>query len=225
MLLGLRVIPRTLFLALLLLLGLTFLVISPFSGQAGSTTRKLVWKGVEKVKSGGRASQDGKLSFLGDTSEEEEALRCVTGLKIAKCGCRKWEYSRALQFEGSGARIQAFLDKASSGRPFTVSVIGGSGEYLYLLTIRLLMRIVSKGRGLLAPEHGHDPHQGDAQGPHEASTLYSPENLHVLIFDWLNTTFPNSENRLINGAQGGVGAGYFGWCFSELFSACTSCSS
>lgn len=49
-----------------------------------------------------------------------------------------------------------------------------------------------------------------------ADTLYSPENLHVLIFDWLNETFPHPQNRLINGAQGGVGAGYFSWCFSKL---------
>jgi len=49
-----------------------------------------------------------------------------------------------------------------------------------------------------------------------ADTLYSPENLHVLIFDWLNATFPHPDNRLINGAQGGVGSGYFSWCFSEL---------
>lgn len=49
-----------------------------------------------------------------------------------------------------------------------------------------------------------------------ADTLYSPENMHVLIFDWLNETFPHPENKMINGAQGGVGSGYFSWCFSEL---------
>jgi len=48
-----------------------------------------------------------------------------------------------------------------------------------------------------------------------ADTLYSPENMHVLVFDWLNETFPHPENRLVNGAQGGVGSGYFSWCFSE----------
>lgn len=48
-----------------------------------------------------------------------------------------------------------------------------------------------------------------------ASTLYSHENLHMQIFEWLNETFPNPDNRFINGAQGGVGAAYFGWCFSE----------
>lgn len=48
-----------------------------------------------------------------------------------------------------------------------------------------------------------------------ASTLYSDENMHVRIFDWLNTTFPHADNQFINGAQGGVGSGYFGWCFSE----------
>ena len=48
-----------------------------------------------------------------------------------------------------------------------------------------------------------------------ASTLHSTENLHVRIFDWLNSTFPNPANRFVNGAQGGVGSGYFGWCFSK----------
>lgn len=48
-----------------------------------------------------------------------------------------------------------------------------------------------------------------------ADTLYSPENMHVLIFDWLNATFPHPENKMVNGAQGGVGSGYFSWCFSQ----------
>lgn len=48
-----------------------------------------------------------------------------------------------------------------------------------------------------------------------ASTLYSPENLHVLVFEWLNSTFPHPQNTFVNGAQGGVGAGYFAWCFKE----------
>lgn len=38
--------------------------------------------------------------------------------------------------------------------------------------------------------------------------------MHVRIFDWLNSTFPHVDNRFVNGAQGGVGSGYFGWCFS-----------
>jgi hypothetical protein len=48
-----------------------------------------------------------------------------------------------------------------------------------------------------------------------ASTLHADENLHVRIFDWLNATFPHVDNQFVNGAQGGVGSGYFGWCFSE----------
>jgi len=48
-----------------------------------------------------------------------------------------------------------------------------------------------------------------------ADTLYSKENLHVLVFNWLNATFPHARNRFVNGAQGGVGSGYFAWCFSE----------
>ncbi|WWC99168.1 hypothetical protein V866_006063 [Kwoniella sp. B9012] len=139
---------------------------------------------------------------------------------------REWEFNRALQYEGTGSRIQAFIDKARSGQPFTVSVIGGS---------------VSKGRGLTPPpDHPrHQSHKRPRQGEEQAktnanidltevpssappkqtqmgaTTLYSKENLHVMIFDWLNSTFPNPENRFVNGAQGGVGAGYFGWCFKE----------
>lgn len=85
---------------------------------------------------------------------------------------------------------------------------------------------VSKGRGLSSPNdrtahlrdaadkaNGISGDDGDAYG---ADTLYSHENLHVLVYDWLNATFPNGgRNRFVNGAQGGVGAGYFAWCFSE----------
>nr|XP_018264557.1 uncharacterized protein I303_02727 [Kwoniella dejecticola CBS 10117]OBR86715.1 hypothetical protein I303_02727 [Kwoniella dejecticola CBS 10117] len=136
---------------------------------------------------------------------------------------REWEFNRALQYEGTGSRIQAFIDKARSGRPFTVSVIGGS---------------VSKGRGLKPPpghlDHHHIRQDEQSVSPPSsnlditeaapksnpqkqlgATTLYSKENLHVMIFDWLNATFPNPGNRFVNGAQGGVGAGYFGWCFKE----------
>lgn len=126
---------------------------------------------------------------------------------------------------GTGGRIQDFIDKARSGKPFTVSVIGGS---------------VSKGRGLTPAEHRtrrsvlvsrqeddslpvsiEEAASEEAAVSQErpkplfgADTLYSPENLHVLIFDWLNETFPHPQNRLVNGAQGGVGSAYFSWCFS-----------
>lgn len=65
---------------------------------------------------------------------------------------------------------------------------------------------VSKGRGLVPSEQ--------STAKLGAMTLYSPENVHMLIFQWLNETFPIPGNRFVNGAQGGVGAGYFGWCFS-----------
>jgi hypothetical protein len=78
---------------------------------------------------------------------------------------------------------------------------------------------VSKGRGLTTPTNVVVPQldrRGDEQdAPLGADTLYSKENLHVLVFDWLNATFPHPNNRFVNGAQGGVGAGYFAWCFSE----------
>ena len=46
-----------------------------------------------------------------------------------------------------------------------------------------------------------------------AATLYSQENMHWQVYDWLDARFPSANNRFINGAQGGVGAGYFAWCF------------
>lgn len=187
----------------------------------------------------------------------------------ANVASREWEYRRSLQHEGTGARMLAFLEKAKSGRPFTVSVVGGSsGSYIALSSAsspcsllrvyRLLMtpHSVSKGRGLVPPtsipsdlhprrrlptrtkrstirrtsEDGFPPravsHPLDPL-PHIASspalgahTLYSPENMHVLIFEWLNQTFPHPENRFVNGAQGGVGASYFGWCFRESNAFC-----
>ncbi|BEJ13648.1 hypothetical protein CspHIS471_0308220 [Cutaneotrichosporon sp. HIS471] len=112
---------------------------------------------------------------------------------------RAWEIARATQHTGTGARIHRFLEKAKRGEPFTVAAIGGS---------------VSKGRGLVNPseeDHVHPPSDAGMG----ASTLYSPENLHVLVFEWLNATFPHPDNAFVNGAQGGVGSGYFAWCFKE----------
>jgi hypothetical protein len=49
---------------------------------------------------------------------------------LSELTCREWEFRRALTYQGTGSRIQAFLRKARSGKPFTVAVIGGSGESL-----------------------------------------------------------------------------------------------
>lgn len=57
---------------------------------------------------------------------------------------KEWEYSRGLVYEGTGARVQRFLEKARSGKGFVVAVVGGS---------------VSKGRGL--PKVPFDEAQGD----------------------------------------------------------------
>lgn len=137
------------------------------------------------------------------------------------------EFKRALQHEGTGRRVDRFLDKAMAGQPFTVAVIGGS---------------VSKGRGLVEPsaplagpgrpqrplQRGREAVDAQHEIEHEddvlseypspsvtygAKTLYSPENMHVLIFQWLNQTFPHKDNRFVNGAQGGVGAQYYAWCY------------
>lgn len=115
------------------------------------------------------------------------------------------EYRRGIQYEGSGERVQRFLGKLSRGEAVTVSVIGGSG----MLTSESQLKIVSKGRGLTPASIAHSELTQRA-----TPTLYSPENMHVLVFDWLSNMFPG-DHRFINGAQGAVGAEYFGWCFSE----------
>nr|XP_019012223.1 uncharacterized protein I206_03068 [Kwoniella pini CBS 10737]OCF51004.1 hypothetical protein I206_03068 [Kwoniella pini CBS 10737] len=198
--------PWVLFLLLLISLLLLF---TPFTNH-GSDNRQRLKGVINSVKTVTNGQGNNKID---ETWGEADKMR-------------EWEFNRALQYEGTGSRIQAFIDKARSGQPFTVSVIGGS---------------VSKGRGLKPPPTSNHSQSNDIRqdqneeqaitnlditedisstNPNNkaqfgATTLYSKENLHVLIFDWLNTTFPNPQNRFINGAQGGVGAGYFGWCFKE----------
>jgi hypothetical protein len=58
----------------------------------------------------------------------------------------EWEYRRALTYQGTGSRVQAFLAKARSGRPFTVSVIGGSGMSTPLQRNPKLMSSVERSR-------------------------------------------------------------------------------
>ncbi|WVR03959.1 hypothetical protein IAU60_000958 [Kwoniella sp. DSM 27419] len=195
-----------------------FLFFAPFTshGEGNRTRLKGVLESVTSNSKGGW----GSLRYQGSQAQDEDWDEAKK--------MREWEFKRALQYEGTGSRIQAFLEKARSGKPFTVAVIGGS---------------VSKGRGLAPPPGALDtradsseidltevasdalaqvsaPGTGtsaDSQQPKQmgASTLYSHQNLHWIIFDWLNKAFPNPGNKFVNGAQGGVGAGYFGWCFKE----------
>jgi hypothetical protein len=105
---------------------------------------------------------------------------------------KEWEFSRALVFAGTGARIQRFLDKAESGRGVVVSVVGGS---------------VSKGRGLRKQTYhlrggggvrSAMTQQGRTSGltfpvsddPTIIGNLYNPLNLHARVFEFVNTTFP-----------------------------------
>ncbi|KAK8861417.1 hypothetical protein IAR55_002236 [Kwoniella newhampshirensis] len=209
------------FILFCLLISLLILF-APFTTH-GEETRQVLKGVIEKVKT--KAGEVTSGSTGGQPVwDEDDAMR-------------EWELRRALQHEGTGARIQAFLDKLRSGQAFTVSVIGGS---------------VSKGRGLSPPAKplarrqridedqelldnsvennvditealpddlststSSDSHPIAPLSHLGATTLYSPDNLHVMIFDWLNENFPHPENRFVNGAQGGVGAGYFGWCFKE----------
>ncbi|OCF42382.1 hypothetical protein I317_03757 [Kwoniella heveanensis CBS 569] len=198
---------------LVLLVGISSLLLlfAPFTSHGQDNRERL--KGVlESVASKGSGKMSGGVGSAGAG---------VDGQWDQEDQIREWEFKRSLQYEGTGSRIQAFLDKARSGKPFTVSVIGGS---------------VSKGRGLTPPpgvpsKRAEQPisaaaanvditetaPSADSSPPAQmgATTLYSHQNLHYMIFDWLNKTFPNPGNRFVNGAQGGVGAGYFGWCFKE----------
>jgi len=64
-----RGIPRLFFVAIFILLSLTLLLISPFSGHAGRKSRSLISSVVEKVQKG----EIGRLR-VGGISETEEEL-------------------------------------------------------------------------------------------------------------------------------------------------------
>ncbi|KAL7419642.1 hypothetical protein Q5752_005555 [Cryptotrichosporon argae] len=169
-----------LLLALALGLFVSLLLLSRYESHTSAALQQVVAVAAAKARVVNRPG-----GLLGRPSGEADAERRE----------REWELRRALQFAGTGARVDRFLDKARRGKPFVVSAVGGS---------------VSKGRGLVPPDGVYS-----SEGAEALATLYSPENLHVIVFDWLNKTFPHAENRFINGAQGGVGSGYFGWCFKE----------
>jgi hypothetical protein len=212
MLLCLRATPRIILIVLTVLLSLVFLLFASASG-ARTRTKELVWQKVEQANLGrfglGFGGHDGV-----EEQSEEEAFKCVPTLSLVV---------KELMKTGNGSIVEPCNMKVrelayrrfskrqnQENRSLYLSLEGVVSDVQGVQ----LRRAVSKGRGLIPPERPHDAH-AQGQIPHGADTLYSPENLHVLIFDWLNTTFPHKENRLINGAQGGVGAGYFGWCFSE----------
>jgi hypothetical protein len=116
---------------------------------------------------------------------------------------KEWEYARALIYQGSGTRIQRFLEKAATGQGVVVSVIGGS---------------ISRGRGLpittttARSSDTHDPYsadeemewvpQGNRSGRGDGDSwhrvprrtaspgLDSPFNVHNQIFQFIDTAFP-----------------------------------
>lgn len=69
-------------------------------------------------------------SFLSRNRTRTRASIALGPWHVSELMCREWEFRRALTYQGTGSRIQAFLRKARSGKPFTVAVIGGSGEFL-----------------------------------------------------------------------------------------------
>lgn len=125
---------------------------------------------------------------------------------------KEWEFSRGMVYQGTGTRVQRFLEKARSGRGIVVSVVGGS---------------VSKGRGLPEDKTGHlardrpIPDSPSApsrdkrsiaedwhidQQPSVSQNLYNPLNLHYQIFQFINRTFPATSQS----SHDSLGRGYRG---------------
>jgi hypothetical protein len=97
---------------------------------------------------------------------------------------------------GSGARIQRVIHRALLGHPITISVVGGSGEYIYLFHGYLsdnLAFSVSACHGA-----GEDP--------------ISPECYPSRVFRWWNSVFPHPVSELTNGAVRRTNSAYFGYC-------------
>lgn len=106
----------------------------------------------------------------------------------------------SLAYIGSNDRLKRVLAKMRSGEPWTLGVIGGSGE-----SSLELANPVSGGHGI---PWGNEP----PTDPH-----YQPQNMHRVIFDHLQAKFPGQgsvlkengrdqgKNTFVNGAQGGMG--------------------
>jgi hypothetical protein len=101
---------------------------------------------------------------------------------------------------GSGARVQKVVNKALIGLPVTISVLGGSGEYLAHLLLLVpeihIASIVSACHGA-----GNDP--------------LSPGCYPAKFFDWWNSVFPHPASELTNGAMRRTNSDYFSFCSSH----------
>ena len=101
---------------------------------------------------------------------------------------------------GTGARVQRVLNRAMSGAPITISILGGSSESRLSSTTRsreiMKLTIVSACTGA-----GDDP-VGNSCNPHK-------------FFDWWNTVFPHPANELTNGAVKKTDSAYYAYCNSH----------
>jgi hypothetical protein len=105
--------------------------LSPSSSGLGLTHG---WNTVKNKSSSVWNTLGSKLSSLTSSSTSQRPrVTDWDDLPFENKAFKEWEYTRGLIYEGTGARVQRFLEKARSGRGFVVAVVGGS---------------VSKGRGL-----------------------------------------------------------------------------
>ncbi|GAA6033724.1 hypothetical protein JCM8097_004399 [Rhodosporidiobolus ruineniae] len=108
---------------------------------------------------------------------------CGDGQLVHEYGAYNIKLSRV--HEGSGFRVQRFLQKVADGEKVKVAVIGGS---------------VSNGHG--TDENGNKWQYGAIK-----------QTWHTFVSSWINGTF--GEQEFLNGAMGATDASFFRFCWSE----------
>jgi hypothetical protein len=99
---------------------------------------------------------------------------------------------------GTGARVQRVLNRAMSGAPITISILGGSSKSTLLLRRDWKRKLITVSACTGA---GDDP-VGTSCYPHK-------------FFDWWNTVFPHPANELTNGAVKKTDSAYYAYCNSH----------
>ena len=105
----------------------------------------------------------------------------------------QWGLLRSRLHMGSGARVQKVIQKGLAGEAVTISVLGGSSEFLWLAG-------QCNADGVVSACHG----AGD--------DVVSPTCYPSRIFDWWNNIFPHPASQLTNGAVRKADSSYFGYC-------------